>query len=184
VRALSSSSARWRGWPPIGRGGRWRQCEATGRAKTLKRRATTGAKRRRTSLQARARAAEAAGHSSAGQRRGEVERAVEETGRWQGRRPMALPAARAVSRQDDSSSGSSWRGIRREDTHSADVRVRRRTRRCSSSTWRNSAEDCRPNRRADGTKNAKCCSVPCPSAVIFSKNLNYTQILVNRDFVV
>src|SRR6266508_1085098 len=59
VRALSRSSARWRGWPPVGRGGWWRQCEATGRAETLKRRATTGAKRRRAGLQARARAAEA-----------------------------------------------------------------------------------------------------------------------------
>ena len=162
---MSSSSARWRGRPPVGQGGRWRQCEATGRAETLKRRTTTGAKRRRTSLQARARAAEAAGHSSAGQRRGEVERAVEDTGRWQGRRPMALPAARAVSRQGDSAPGSRWRGIRREDTHPAGVRARRRTRRCSSPTWRNSAEDCRPNRRADRTKNAECCSVAVVSRV-------------------
>src|SRR6266542_4437592 len=118
---------------------------------------------------------------SAGERWSErSKRRVDGQRRW----PMALPAARAVSRQGDSSSGSSWRSIRCEDTHPAGVRVRRRTRRCSSSTWRNSAEDCRPNRRADGTKNAKCCSDPCPSAVIFSKNLNYTQILVNRDFVV
>ena len=150
----------------------------------MKRRATTGAKRRRVILQARARAAEAGRALECGAEPGRGGASGEETGRWQGRRPMALPAARAVLRQGDSGSGSSWRSTRCEDTHPAGVRVRRRTRRCSSSAWRNSAEDCRPNRRADGTKNAKCCSVPCPSAVIFSKNLNYTQILVNRDFVV
>ena len=54
-----------------------------GRAETFKRRATTGgpsdaervSKRGREQLRW-------AGHSSAGQSRGEVERAVEETGRW------------------------------------------------------------------------------------------------------
>ena len=145
---MSSSSARWGGWPPVGRGGRWRQCEAMGRAETLKRRATTGAKRRRASLQARARAAEAGRALKCGAEPGRGGASGEKTGRWQGRRPMALPAARAVSRQGDSGSGSSWRSIRCEDTHPAGVRVRRNTRRCPSSTWRNSAEDCRPNRRA------------------------------------
>ena len=128
--------AQWRARPGIEGCGRWRQCEATGRAETLKRRATTGAKRRRAILQARARAAETGSALKCGAEPGRGGASGEETGRWQGRRPMALPAARAVSRQGDSGSGSSWRGIRCEDTHPAGVRVRRRTRRCLSSTWR------------------------------------------------
>src|SRR5438105_9283949 len=82
ARALSSSSARWRGWPPVGRGGRWRQCEAMGLAETLKRRATTGAKRRRAILQARARAAEAGRALKCGAEPGRGGASGEETGRW------------------------------------------------------------------------------------------------------
>ena len=161
--------AQWRARPGIEGCGRWRQCEATGRAETLKRRATTGDKRRRASLQARARAAEAGRALKCAAEPGRGGASGEETGRWQGRRPMALPAARAVSRQGDSGPGSGWRSIRREDTHPAGVRVRRSTRRCPSSTWRNSAEDCRPNRRTNGTKNAECCSVPTLSGNFLQK---------------
>ena len=39
---------------------------------------------------------------------------------------MALPAARVVSRQGDSGSGSGWRSIRCEDTQQAGVRAGRK----------------------------------------------------------
>ena len=42
------------------------------------------------------------------------------------RGPMDSPAARAVSRQGDSGSGSRWRGIRCEDTQQAGVRAGRK----------------------------------------------------------
>src|SRR5207253_4293077 len=84
---------------PVGRGGRWRQCEATGRAETLKRRAATGAKRRRASLQARARAAEAGRALKYGAEPGRGGTSGEGTGRWQRRWPIALPVARVVSRR-------------------------------------------------------------------------------------
>ncbi len=55
-----------------------------------------------------------AGHSSAGQSRGEVERAAKGRVDGQRRRPMALPAARVVSRQGDSGPSASGRGRLRE----------------------------------------------------------------------
>ncbi len=55
-----------------------------------------------------------AGHSSAGQSRGEVERAAKRRVDGQRRRPMALPAARVVSRQGDSGPSVSGRERLRE----------------------------------------------------------------------
>src|SRR6266540_5799521 len=80
--ARVSGVAQSRARPGIGGCGRWRQCEATGRAETLKRRATTGAERRRASLQARARAAEAGRALKCGAEPGRGGASGEETGRW------------------------------------------------------------------------------------------------------
>ena len=82
--ARVSGVAQWRARSGIGGCGRWRQCEATGRAETLKRRATTGAKRCRASLQARARAAEAGRALKCRTEPGRGGASGEETGRWQG----------------------------------------------------------------------------------------------------
>ena len=49
-----------------------------------------------------------AGHSSAGQSRGEVERTAKRWVDGQRRRPMALPAARVVSRQGESGLECVW----------------------------------------------------------------------------
>src|SRR5438045_8878011 len=104
-----------------------------GRAETLKRRATTGAKRRRAILQARARAAEAAGHSSAGQSRGEVERAAKR--RVDGRGDGQWPCLRLAWSRGRATVARVRLGERDFVRYAVGVRAGRRARRCWSAMW-------------------------------------------------
>src|SRR5207244_4559115 len=95
---------------------------------------------------------------------------------------MALPAARAVSRQGDSGSGSSWMSIWCEDTQQAGVRAGRRLvgvrRPCGGKEL--------AQRRWVGLKRWHVLGrrgVSCFPLAKISKSMNYAQEFVNTKSV-